>query len=191
MITYKKTKFAGLLLGLILMGNTASASLLVEPHIGYNLHASDKSTENGIGHDYSYNGAEYGARVGFQNFGFMGGLDYTHSGMTLDDTPTSGANAGGTYNRNEIGIFAGYNLPILLRAWGAYYFKSKAEKDSNNYFKGNTFEVGVGFTALPFLSLNAVYRIVSWSEHNFNGSTYDPKTTMNEIVIGVSLPLNL
>lgn len=187
----KKTKLTGLIFGLVLMANTASASLLIEPHVGYNLNASGNTTENSVAHEYSYKGGEYGARLGYQVLGFMAGLDYTHSSMSLDDVTVSGTNYGGSYDRNEVGIFVGYNLPILLRGWGAYYFKSKAEKDSSNYFKGNTFELGLGFTALPFLSLNAMYRIVSWSQHQYGATSVDPSLTTNEIVIGVSLPLNI
>jgi hypothetical protein len=182
----KKIKLIGPILGLALLANTASASLLIEPHLGYNLHASGDASS----HEYSYNGAEVGARVGFQQLGLMGGLDFTHSAMNLDDK-FAGATRNSDYSRNEVGLFVGYNFPILVRAWGAYYFKSKAKADSGDYLKGNTFELGAGFTALPFLSLNVMYRMVSWDERSYSGVVTNPSLKTNEIVLGVSLPLNL
>ena len=54
----RKIKITGLILGLFLMVSTASAALLVEPHLGYNLGSS--------GDGENYNGVQFGMRLGYQ-----------------------------------------------------------------------------------------------------------------------------
>ena len=71
MKTQRKFKITGLILGLFLTISTASASLLVEPHLGYNLGSS--------GDGESYNGGQFGMRLGYQQLGLMAGLDFTRS----------------------------------------------------------------------------------------------------------------
>lgn len=167
--------------------NRAEASLLIEPHIGYNLMGS--GTSNSVG--YKYSGAQYGMRLGGQYLGLMAGFDYTASKYTWKQT-TGGDD---DFDRSEMGVFVGYNLPILLRVWGAYYFSNSA-KDTNaggrttsGKYEGNTKELGVGFTALPFLSLNAVYRNITIDTKPATITGGD--ITNSEIVVGVSLPLTL
>lgn len=167
---------------------TANASLLIEPHIGYNI--SGGGTTSGV--EYKYTNPELGLRFGGQYLGLMAGLDYTASTYTWTQTP------GGDdkFDRGEIGVFVGYNLPILLRFWGAYYFSNTAKDQdssgktpSGSEFKGNTKELGVGFTALPFLSLNLIYRNVVFTSKPAAVSGGD--ISNHEIVLGVSLPFTL
>jgi hypothetical protein len=170
------------------MSFAANANLLIEPHLGHNISGSGNS--NGI--DYKYHGTQYGLRFGGQYLGLMGGLDYNISSYTWVQTP------GGDdkFDRTELGLFVGYNLPLMLRFWGAYYFTNSA-KDTNASgrtavgakYKGNTKELGVGFTMLPFLSLNLAYRNVSIDTKPTGISGGD--ISNNEIVAGVSLPFTL
>lgn len=181
-----------LVLGVIIITGLASfsakASLLIEPHLGFNLSGGGKS--NGV--DYSYNGAQYGLRLGGQYLGLMAGIDYNLSSYTWEQTP------GGddTFDRSEFGLFVGYNLPILVRFWGAYYFSNTA-KDTNSTgrtvsgakYEGSSVELGAGWTALPFLSLNLAYRNISLDTKpsTISGGSI----SNNEFVLGVSLPLTL
>lgn len=182
-----------LTLGLVLASaiatiSSSEASLLIEPHIGYNL--SGGGTSNAV--KYDYNGAQYGMRLGGQYLGLMAGLDLTAGSYTWEQAP--GGND--EFDRTEVGVFVGYNLPILLRVWGAYYFSSTA-KDTNASgrtttgakYKGNTKELGAGFTALPFLSLNLVYRNVTIDTKPVGIAGGD--ISNNEFVVGVSLPFTL
>ena len=186
---YKKVKILALTLGGVLAINTSFASLLVEPHLGFNIHAT--GTGNG-GAEYDYNGARVGLRAGYQALGFMTGLDYAHTNYD-QDTKISGATTTHSQSRNEIGAFVGYNLPILLRFWGAYYIHNSA-KDTVDSSKrsGNSKELGVGLTTLPFVSINLVYRLVDFDELETSSGA---KTTIDdsnkEITLGVSLPLTL
>lgn len=173
----------GLLALTVLTSITANASFLVEPHLAYAI--SGNSTA--ITSDAKYSGAQYGARFGIQNFGLMAGVDYTHSSLTFKQGLSSS-----DHSKEDLGLFVGYSAPLFLRAWLGYYFSSKqTPSGSSTYYKGHTTEVGVGFSAMPLLSLNLVYRMVAFDEY-YNGSStsamkYEPK----EIVLGVSLPFTL
>ena len=56
-------------------------------------------------------------------------------------------------------IFVGYELPIMLRAWATYFFDSNWDFDGGEKTEFTTIALGVGFTGLPFVSLNAEYRL--------------------------------
>lgn len=166
---------------------SAQASFLIEPYLGYNLTASGDAG----GTDYSYHGPQYGLRTGLQFLGLMGGLAVNKSNYDMEAEKGS-TKTTSTINRTEVGVFAGYDLPILFRVWGAYYFSSKGKVNGGGEYKGNTKELGLGFTALPFLSLNAAYRMAKFDEYEKTGAsalTNDIDT--NEVVFSVSLPLNL
>lgn len=189
----KKIKMTGLLLGLFLIANTASASFLVEPHLGYNLSGSGDNNLTGASRiENDYSGAQYGLKLGYQNLGLMLGLDFNRSNYD-QDFKTSAATTTGAIERSEWGLFVGYNLPILVRAWGAYYFSntSKNTTDSTE-MTGNTKELGVGFTGLPFLSINVMYRMISLDELKAaNGTKSSVDVSNHEVVVGVSVPLTL
>jgi hypothetical protein len=184
--SYKK--LVGLVFGLLLAMNTANAGLLIEPHLGYNIHGSG---DNG-GYDYSYTGAQYGLRLGYQNLGLMVGMDYTGSSGSVDAEKGS-TTLNQNYTSNDIGVFAGYNFPILVRAWAAYYFSNTMKyKSDDTKASGDTKELGVGFTGLPFLSINVIYRMVNHDEFTAaSGAKSAIDYSFNEIVLGVSLPLTL
>ena len=188
-------------ISLIALSSQAQASFLVEPHLGFNLKGSGESTSGGIKDEYDYNGTQYGLRLGGQYLGFMAGLDYTASNPEFE-TKSAGVTSNDKLKVSEVGLFVGYNLPILLRAWGAYYFSSKGEDDNSGgayaagtEFKGSTKELGVGFTGLPFVSLNLMYRNRVWDEVSGGGVTVklngDEEVSTHEFVVGVSLPLTL
>lgn len=188
MKTYKNFKLSGLILGIFLIANTASAALLIEPHLGYNIHGSG---DNG-GTKYSYNGPQLGARVGYQTIGLMAGLDYTRSSGSME-AKSNGTTKTDDFTTNDLGVFVGYNFPILVRAWGTYYFNNTSKyKSTSAEVSGSTKELGVGFTGLPFLSVNLVYRMINHDElEAANGSKASINNDYNEIVLGISLPLTL
>ncbi|MGZ3787533.1 MAG: hypothetical protein ACXVLQ_03375 [Bacteriovorax sp.] len=178
----------------LLFATIASAGVLVEPQLGYVLSNKFNGTVSLSGpltatstSDYKATGVEYGARLGYQVMGFMGGLNYGHMSGTSK-------NANGTKDDikgNNLGVFAGFNAPILVRGWIAYNFSSKADVGSDK-FKGHSTEIGLGFTGLPFLSVNAIYRMYNYTELTTRGQTYtasglEPK----EIELAISAPFNL
>lgn len=164
---------------------SAKASLLIEPHLGFNIHGNaDYGTET-----TKYNGAQYGARLGFQQLGLMAGLDFTHSAFTYKTTSPGVAEVSQDQKRDQIGIFAGYNFPILLRAWVGYYFSDKTTASDNTFSKGSGTELGLGFTGLPFLSINLQYRMSTYDESQ--AGAINPEFDTKEIVLGISAPFTL
>lgn len=197
----KKGKMTFLAVALMTFLSQAQAAFLIEPHIGYNLSGSGDSTYAGVKEEHDYNSAQYGLRLGGQYLGFMAGLDYTLSSPEYE-TKSAGVTYKDKLDTKELGFFVGYNLPILLRVWGAYYFNAKAEDQENSGYQtagteysGSTKELGVGFTALPFLSVNLMYRNPVFDEVKSGGVTTklsgDAEFSSHEFVIGVSLPLTL
>ncbi len=197
----KMLKIAAMVITLSALSGAAQAAFLIEPHLGYNITSSGDSTEAGVKTEYDYSGAQYGLRAGGQYLGFMAGLDYTLSNPEIE-TKVGGFTFEDDFNKKELGVFVGYNLPILLRVWAGYYFDVTAKDDDSrgafstgDELSGSAIELGVGFTALPFLSLNVMYRNVTFDEFKSGGVTVklsgDAEVSTHEIVVGVSLPLTL
>jgi opacity protein-like surface antigen len=191
--------------------NLAFGSLLLEPHLGYNVHGS-ASYSGGTAtlltganapiaaSTDKYNGFQYGARAGFQFWpGIMLGLDYNLSNYT-DESKDSSGTTKDDYKRSEIGAFAGILLPLNIRVWYGYYIaKETITKDNaanlsykGDYLSGNSSEIGVGYAVINFLSLNLMYRLINYGEGYTNtvGIFHlRPKFTTKEIVLGLSAPI--
>lgn len=197
----KNSLIAGALLTTATLSSmNANASLLIEPHLGYNVYSSTSMGTDTI----DYNGAQYGARLGLQSLGFMGGLDYTHSSYTATTKPASGTSDKDERKRDELGVFVGYKFPVLVRAWIGYNFLAKESQTAlgptsgnvvGDYYKGHSTEIGVGFTGIPFLSLNLSYKMLSYDQHfdpkKGATSALNPKFEPKEIILGISIPINL
>jgi len=186
-----------LVFALVLTGafsQQSKASFLIDPYIGYKL-AWDTGTieAGGISGelDFTRNGVMYGARAGYQFLGFMAGLEYgMGSGINYElaagkiggiDIPSSDSK----YDASYLGIFVGYELPIMLRAWATYFFDANWEAEDGDKTELTVISLGVGFTGLPFVSLNAEYRMNSFD------SDSDGYETNGELFFSASLPLNL
>jgi hypothetical protein len=182
-------------LAILLTTTVASAGILIEPQVGYilsNKYSGTVGLTSGslVGSttgDYKSTGPEYGARVGYQVLGFMTGLNYGHSsGKSKNSDGTTD-----DLKSTNIGAFIGYKAPILFRAWLAYNFSTKTSLDTND-LKGNSTEIGLGYTGLPFLSINAIYRMYKYTEVTNAGVTYTA-TNYNptEIELAISAPFSL
>ena len=173
----------------------SKASFLIDPYIGYKL-AWDTATLEVLGQsgdiDITRNGVMYGARAGYQFLGLMAGLEYgMGSGLTSDVAAgkIGGFNVPGgesSYDASYMGVFVGYELPIMLRAWATYFFDANWEDEDGEKTELATISLGVGFTGLPFVSLNAEYRI-----NTFDGVEDDAYKTNAELLFCASIPLNL
>lgn len=179
----------------IVFSSVASAGILIEPQLGYVLSNKFAGTmtysgpaSGSMAIDEKTTGVGYGARLGYSMLGFMTGLNYGHlSGKSTDNTDGSKDDVKGT----NLGVFVGYNAPVLFRAWLAYNFSAKSEI-STSTFKGSSTEVGLGFKGMPFLSINFIYRMYDFTKMNSNSmdftvSNFKPK----EMELAVSAPFNL
>lgn len=177
-------------LGLYLcLSASASSGVLVEPYLGFRVSGD---TEQGTNIEGSYNGALYGARLGYQFLGFMGGLDYSLSNYEIDYDRPSGTSA--KTDSSNLGIFVGYDAPLLVRAWATYFLSNKLDfESSTTEYSGSGYALGAGFTGLPFVSLNLEYRSLSYDEFDTSTTSgrLNPENDVSEIILSVSLPLDL
>lgn len=180
-----------LLFLILLISQSAHAGVLLEPYLGYGIGSGDRGN-----FDYSYNTPQYGARLGYQMLGVMGGIDYSMASFELEaENKTTGTTTKSDYKKNQLGVFVGYDFPLLVRAWGTYYVSANLEDDIApiSKYSGGGYALGVGFTPLPLVSLNVEYRTFSYDEVETGSTTasLDPNFDLNEIFLSVSLPLDL
>lgn len=184
---------------LLLSSSAANAGILIEPYVGFGIGSGEDGDTPKT--EYDLNSPFIGGRLGYQALGFMAGLDYT-KGMESDfESKTSGTTSKVDGDQQTIGAFVGYNLPALLRVWVGYYFSHKIEVQSGSSvgdeFKGGGYGLGVGFTALPLLSINLEYRMHTLDEYKdaSTGSTSalngNNEIDFNQIMISASLPLDI
>lgn len=191
---------------LLLFTSHSFAGVLIEPFLGFGI-GSGEYVSGSQTADNKYTGPQMGARLGYSFLGFMGGLEYRKTSGSLSYDKHSGggvwANSGTDqdYSGTEIGAFVGYDFPILVRAYAGYTFNTKWEFDNNGAWigaasdelSGNTTTLGVGFTGLPFVSLNVEFRMVSLDTYKdvSAGTETAADYSSNEVVLGVSLPFDI
>jgi hypothetical protein len=179
---------------------SANAGFLVEPYLGYKMGSGDRSTNPTT--DIDYSSPTFGARLGYQFLGLMAGVDYSLASFDLTQEQSGSSDTVNSMKQSTFGLFVGYDFPILLRAWGAMYFDSNLEDDDSrnsnlgDEFGGDGYGLGVGFTGLPFVSINLEYRSLSYDDftdasNSANDGTLANPYDVSEIILSVSLPLDL
>lgn len=186
MKTKTKATYKILALALIaLSANEASAKMFFEPHGAFIV--SGSSDESG---SQKYTGPMYGAKFGYyeKEFGLNYGVDITRTSYTY----ASDTVASTTFTRNDFGVFLGYNSQNYYRLWAAGYYTSTSY-GSDSSLRGQTYEFGFGYKVSPKVSLNAYYRMPTFTKAKINGTSTDlnPKQANAEIALGVSFPLEL
>lgn len=205
---------------LTLFSFSALAGPYVEPHVSYAL--SGEASESGLTNTanmYTYDTSDmsYGARVGWSLPFIAFGFDYMLSSDEFDMTGPEaqksalaalGTGTKDTWSGEHMGAFVAVSLPILVRVYGSYYFKSKLEDQEDNsiadkgdLLRGSGMGIGIGFSPLPLLSLNIEYRTFEYDQfYNKNTNiTHDLPdagistgvVTHDQILIGLSLPLSI
>jgi len=195
----KKISGMFLIIFLLIVSPQTFGGILAEPYIGFNISGkSNQQTYTNSSGNYTYsnkyNGPQMGARLGYDVLGLMGGISFNHAFYTLKEE-NSGASTETDSKRNDIGIFIGYNLPLILRAWLGYSFSVKETLSaSEDYKSGSAVELGVGYTALPFLSINLEIKSFTYTTNHSatagTDTTYSPNVKTSELVLSVGAPLN-
>jgi hypothetical protein len=170
--------------------NQAQAGFLIEPFLGYTVSGETESA----GESDDVTALTYGARLGLTTLGFMYGIEYNMGNYTVkgDDGDSDG-------DFTNLGAFVGYEFPVMFRVWFSYYFNSTATPESEGNseidFKGSGTSLGLGYTGLPFVSINLVYTTNTFDEmegtilgNSVNTSLTD-ELKMETITLGVSVPL--
>lgn len=168
----------------IAFNQSAQAGILLEPYLGYVSGKLKAPTA-----DANYKGTELGARVGYSLLDFAVGAEYAMTNFTDDSSPAVDMKGA------DLGIFASFKFPILVRAY-ATYFPSPESKNSSSGLSitsksGNITKLGVGFTGFPFINVNFEYITGSFSKAESGGVEvpFDSKTTA--YAISVSAPFDL
>lgn len=176
------------------------AGVLVEPYFTYETGSALK-LESSAGDDGGKSsGLNLGLRAAYRLPVMVWlGLDYSMmSGGTFKGV--SSVNDG-KIDRSNLYFDVGVNLPVLVRVWAGYGLMNiaKIKSDSGGDLtlkSGTNFKLGLGFTALPLVSINFEYFIHDYKNYesgSASGSTSDLWTNHKETsaAIGVSVPFNL
>ncbi len=161
----------------------ADASILIEPVVGYSFATTNiETTVSNVTAEEKDpgSGLSYGGRLGWQNLGFQLGLDYLASNLSID---------GDDLNTTEMGAFAGFEFPVLLRVYGGYVFSGTGKNDDIEFKNGTGPKVGVGFTFLPFLDINLEWRNIKYEQQDVAPATID--ASYSALMLGFSLPFNI
>ena len=184
--------------------NSAQAGILIEPYIGFSLAGTGDFTAGSNQYDESYSTfPTLGGRLGFGTMGFMAGVDYSMQSFDLTSTRNV-TEFEDAVSKKQLGVFVGYNLPMMLRFWGTYYLSSSLEGEDpasattvidvrEEFSDGGGYALGVGFTGFPFISINLEYRTIEYDKYELNGvtvSNYNEKLDLSEVMISVSAPFD-
>jgi len=183
----------------------ANAGFMVEPYLGYKLGLSAETTSGTTVSTFKQSSVMYGGRAGFSNMGFSLGVDYSLASFTTDvenKTPITTTTSTYDTTQNQLGVFVGFQLPILAKVWGTY-FLSANQSISNlsgapgvSYdLTGSGYGLGVGLTMFPFISINAEFRSLTYDtiENAKGGATngaLSPEFKASELFVSVSVPFS-
>jgi hypothetical protein len=165
-----------LFLVIIVVSYSANASFLIDPYIGTGL---IKTTFDETYSDDDDTLTSVGARLGYQVLLVSAGIDYSKG-------------KSGNYEFTNTSLFAGVDLPILIRAWVEYFISSDLSSN-NSRFSSVDFEfkrgrsIGFGFTGLPFVSLNLEVQTIEYEADAIVDIDFDSAA----YIFSISLPLNL
>lgn len=173
----KKLIMLTLMLGL---STNAFAGFLIDPYIGTgsfvgSFDAANAAAEGNDIKDAEESWTAVGSRVGYSFLLLSAGVDYQMA--TIDGDSSTNLSA-----------FVGVDLPILLRFWGEYFINSDVEEESGTTIDfTDGYGLGIGFTGLPFVSLNLEAQYLNY-EIESSGLEYDYATV--SYLLSVSLPLD-
>lgn len=180
-----------LILFSIVFSTHVFAGAFVEPWVGYAISGGDDTTD--------VTGPAVGLRLGYElPLGLQFGLEYFQATQDLE---IDGNSTGFDFEQNGFGVMVGLNPPILpLKATLTYFVGSEIDIDPNitigstsldAYTGGVGYKAGVGFTFLPFISLNVEYQNIAYDEAELSGSTVtlSEDAEYESILFTVSLPL--
>ncbi|OUR97827.1 hypothetical protein A9Q84_06405 [Halobacteriovorax marinus] len=201
----KNLKILGLF-SAFLFSTFTSAGVLIEPFVGFAAGSGDYARTGATTRETKETSMQFGGRLGYQFLGLMGGLEYRRSSGSYKFDGPSTLSFGlqptkADYSGSEFGVFVGYNFPILARVYLGYAFNTKWEIDTTNSWRagkgdeisGSTTTLGVGFTGLPFVSINFEYRMIAldkWKDISANTETVVDEN-INQLFVGISLPLDI
>ena len=181
---------------IFLLPFSVQGSLVLEPYLGQILSLSSASqTESSVQYTRKLDGLLYGGRVGYGLLGFSAGIDYAQSSFDAEITAplsqvttwrSQGTSIVSSVSGRYFGLFVGYDLPMLFRAWATFFPSVRYEfgngdpiEGQKDLWKGTGFSIGLGFYVLPLISLNYDLRSFNFDE-KFQNSTQSTKDLSKE-----------
>ncbi len=196
----KKIKIIAILASLTL-GLSARAGILIEPYMTYESSTQDIVSKIGsIDVGGKTTGLGLGARLGYTlPVLFWFALDYS---LMSDGTfsPSQSSSTADKVDRSDLYLTAGFDFPIMFRAWFGYGLMNKATvKDSSGNAElsgGTNIKLGGSFTGLPIVCINLEYfqnDFGNYKASGVDGSASDTFSTSKEsgFRLGVSAPFDL
>lgn len=176
----------------MLISTAAHAGLYLEPYVGYAIGSSEGTvTIESVGVstvDSDEKVTAFGGKVGYSILGLAFGADYAKLSYDSDDKTSD--NLDTESDETHLGAFVQYTLPILFKVSATYILNAKSKSDESES-NGKGLKIGVGFTGLPFVSINLDLITLNYDDVDVDGVTVssadvDTKLTM----LSVSLPLD-
>ncbi|OFZ26679.1 MAG: hypothetical protein A2381_16940 [Bdellovibrionales bacterium RIFOXYB1_FULL_37_110] len=200
----KKSMFKFFLLSFILFAINSHAGILLEPYLGYALLGDGEVTVSNTKYENEYSTPTFGGRLGLQHLGFMMGVDYSIQNFEME-SKTGSTTYEDDVKKKQLGIFVGYNFPVMFRIWGTYFLSSSFEGDdtvaaTNRYdandelTDGSGFALGIGYRPISYVSLNLEYRKFeydTWEQGGVEATNITKDQKLSEILLSVSLPFNV
>ncbi len=166
---------------------TALADIYVEPSLGYNFGSYEaKLTAPLPAAPGGTSGLGLGLKAGYSIATFFGGLDVQYNMLSSD--PDSASQPEDDLKETLIGISGGMDL-VLIRAWLGYYFSGSGKSDDVEFKSGSGFKIGVGYSLLPMVSLNAEYFITNYDDVT-EASGFVQEMDFKNLLVSVSVPLS-
>lgn len=165
--------------------SVSHAGIMLEPYLGMEM---GKYSTNSAG-DGKSEMTNMGIRVAYTLPVLVWvGLDAT-LGMSGKLKPDAGGDA--DMKRTSLGAVVGVDLPILLRAWAGVGLTNELKVDNvlNTKYKGGYTKFGIGFTGLPFVSLNLELIKDDFKDTSSDLGTSSADFKHDTYMISVSLPL--
>lgn len=177
------------------VSSVASAGILVEPYIGFEKGKTvQESGVNSTTHDGT--AAVIGGRFGYTlPILFWLGLDYSLTSGGKGKSANTSLYADVDYKRSDLYLVAGFDFPILVRAWLGYGLMNDLTADqsgtSTKVNGGTHTKIGVGFTGLPFVSVNL--ELYNHAPTKSDGNAFAAGTSFKDagFTLTASLPLDL
>ena len=168
---------------LVSFAKPAAAGVHLEPYVGYGMGSWEMP-----GQSEDFTGMAYGGRLGYTMLGFGGGVEYM-GGSFKDKADVDPS----TFKPKALGVWVGYTFPVMIRAYGTYFFDGKttvSDSSGDSELTGSGMKLGVGFTALPFLSVNLEYFTNTWDE--IDGTALPGfEVTAKGYMLTLSIPLDI
>lgn len=158
----------------------AKAAVMIEPYVGY---AVNGNIDVSGGSDEDYTGTTLGGRLAWKQLGLFVGGDIRRSTYDVD---------GDDLTETLYSAVVGYEFPILVRVYGQYILGGEGTIDKTidtDLSDPSGTILGVGFTGLPFVSLNL--EMVNYKYDTVETGPFESDSDSSHYLLSVSLPIDL